>query len=101
MTADGPQRVDEAWGYAVARARGAFVEMYGALLAAVRGLPLFCGFCYTQLADTFQEANGLVTMGRRPKVSLDAIPAMTQGPPAERPEVTWAAAHGGEGEAAP
>ena len=89
-----------AWGYAVARDAGAFFERYAALLAAVRGLPLFCGFCYTQLTDTFQEANGLVTMDRQPKVPVDLVAAVTQGPPAERPEVLWAAAHGGEGGAA-
>ena len=95
----GEDGAEGTWGYAVARDAQAFFERYAALLAAVRGLPLFCGFCYTQLADTFQEANGLVTMDRQPKVPPGLIAAVTQGPPEERPEVLWAAAHGGEGDA--
>ena len=90
---------ESTWGYAVAQDAEAFFERYAALLTAVRTLPLFCGFCYTQLTDTFQEANGLLTMDRRPKVPVDLVAAVTQGPPEERPEVLWAAAHGGEGSA--
>ena len=33
---------------------------------------LFSGFCYTQFADTFQEANGLLYADRTPKIPLDA-----------------------------
>ncbi len=87
------------WGYAVAPDAEAFFQRYGALLATVRRLSIFCGFCYTQLTDTFQEANGLLTMDREPKVPVELVAAMTQGPPEERPEVLWAAAHGGEGSA--
>ena len=93
-----PRRRD-AWGYAVAPDAETFFQRYGALLTTVRRLSLFCGFCYTQLTDTFQEANGLLTMDRRPKVPVELIAAVTQGPPGERPEVLWAAAHGGEGSA--
>ncbi|PAP76188.1 glycoside hydrolase family 2 protein [Rubrivirga marina] len=89
----------DAWGYAVAEDAEVFFQRYGALLTAVRRLSTFCGFCYTQLTDTFQEANGLLTMTREPKVPIELVAAMTQGPPDERPEVLWAAAHGGEGDA--
>ncbi len=88
-----------AWGYAVATDPEGFFQRYGALLTTVRRLATFCGFCYTQLTDTFQEANGLLTMDRVPKVPIDLVAAMTQGPPDERPEVLWAASHGGEGDA--
>jgi hypothetical protein len=30
-------------------------------------LPFVCGFCYTQLTDIEQEANGLLYYNRRPK----------------------------------
>ena len=32
---------------------------------------LFSGFCYTQFADTFQEANGLLRADRTPKIPLE------------------------------
>ena len=32
---------------------------------------LFSGFCYTQFADTFQEANGLLHADRTPKIPLE------------------------------
>jgi len=34
---------------------------------------LFSGFCYTQFADTFQEANGLLTADRTPKIPIEQI----------------------------
>ncbi|HYW49110.1 MAG TPA: hypothetical protein VE861_00820, partial [Gemmatimonadaceae bacterium] len=37
------------------------------------------GFCYTQFTDTYQEANGLLTMNREPKIPLKAIHAATRG----------------------
>ena len=43
------------------------------LLEVVIHTPLFSGFCYTQFADTFQEANGLLCADRTPKISLESI----------------------------
>ena len=34
---------------------------------------MFSGFCYTQFADTFQEANGLLRADRTPKFPLERI----------------------------
>jgi hypothetical protein len=39
---------------------------------------MFSGFCYTQFADTFQEANGLLCADRTPKLPLDMIAAATR-----------------------
>jgi hypothetical protein len=39
---------------------------------------MFSGFCYTQFADTFQEANGLLTADRSPKLPLEKIFAATR-----------------------
>ena len=39
--------------------------------------PLFSGFCYTQFADTFQEANGLLRADRTPKIPLATIARCT------------------------
>ena len=51
---------------------------YGALLDVVANSALFSGFCYTQFADTFQEANGLLYADRTPKIPLEAIARATQ-----------------------
>ena len=42
-------------------------------------IEIFCAFCYTQFTDTFQEANGLSTMDRKPKFPLSAIARATRG----------------------
>ena len=67
----------------------------GARGAAYHGLlrdrpiarPAVAGFCYTQFADTYQEANGLLYADRRPKFSLAQIREATSGGsrPAEPP----------------
>jgi beta-galactosidase/beta-glucuronidase len=65
------------WGYSRAASKEEFLGRYHALLDAVARLTLFSGFCYTQFADTFQEANGLLRADRTPKVPLEAIRAAT------------------------
>jgi hypothetical protein len=40
---------------------------------------MFSGFCYTQFADTFQEANGLLCADRTPKLPIEEIAAATLG----------------------
>jgi beta-galactosidase/beta-glucuronidase len=67
------------WGYSRARSAAEFARQYDALVSTVRSLPLFAGFCYTQFADTYQEANGLLYMDRTPKVPLDQIAVATRG----------------------
>ena len=47
--------------------------MFGRLLETVVHTALFSGFCYTQFADTFQEANGLLYPDRTPKIPLERI----------------------------
>jgi hypothetical protein len=69
----------ETWGYTVCRDPESFARQYEALLAAVRSLGVLSGFCYTQFADTYQEANGLLYIDRRPKVPLEVIAAATHG----------------------
>jgi beta-galactosidase/beta-glucuronidase len=72
------------WGYSVCRDAESFARQYEHLLAAVRSLGLLSGFCYTQFADTYQEANGLLNADRTPKVPLARIRAATAGPSAAR-----------------
>jgi beta-galactosidase/beta-glucuronidase len=76
-----------AWGYASAASEQAFLQQYGALVKAVADAPLLCGFCYTQFADTFQEANGLLRADRSPKTAIELIYQATRVPAAYRPDV--------------
>jgi beta-galactosidase/beta-glucuronidase len=71
---------EQTWGYSRARTPGELRTRYVQLLEVVRSLELFAGFCYTQLADTYQEANGLLYADRTPKVPIDVIAAATRGP---------------------
>jgi hypothetical protein len=41
---------------------------------------MLAGFCYTQFADTYQEANGLLTADRQPKFPLEQISLANRGP---------------------
>src|SRR5204863_3047548 len=41
---------------------------YRELLQVVGSVELLAGFCYTQFADTYQEANGLLYADRAPKL---------------------------------
>ena len=43
------------------------------LIEVARTTAMFSGFCYTQFADTFQEANGLLRSDRTPKFPLTRI----------------------------
>lgn len=65
------------WGYTRAMDEGEFEQLYEQLLHTVIHTALFSGFCYTQFADTFQEANGLLTADRKPKIPLERIQAFT------------------------
>jgi hypothetical protein len=71
--------VKHTWGYKRAATAKEFGKQYADLLAAVRAMPLFCGFCYTQFTDTYQEANGLLYMNRTPKVPIEQIRKATSG----------------------
>jgi beta-galactosidase/beta-glucuronidase len=66
------------WGYSETATAKEFAKLFSELLAAVSTSPFFSGFCYTQFADTFQEANGLLTMDRKPKLPLAQIAAAVQ-----------------------
>jgi hypothetical protein len=56
-----------------------FTERCLTLIEVARTTALFSGFCYTQFADTFQEANGLLTADRQPKIALDRIAEAVRG----------------------
>jgi hypothetical protein len=72
-------RETKAWGYTRCRTGTELAESYARLLAVVRRLAVFSGFCYTQFADTYQEANGLLFADRTPKFPLQDIARATRG----------------------
>ena len=85
-------REQATWGYSRSQTAEQLLERYGALLGVVRNLPALAGFCYTQLTDTYQEANGLLYGDRTPKASLKEIAAATSGTTSDtedRSEVIW------------
>jgi beta-galactosidase/beta-glucuronidase len=76
----------KAWGYSRSDTPEEFAKQYECILKVVRNLALLAGFCYTQFADTYQEANGLLYFDRTPKVPLRRIAEATAGPAAVRPD---------------
>jgi hypothetical protein len=70
--------VSQTWGYTVAHDEAEFEAMYRELLHTVIQTALFSGFCYTQFADTFQEANGLLCADRTPKIPIETIARATR-----------------------
>ena len=70
------------WGYTAVPDGAAFLARYQELLAVVDHATragALAGFCYTQLTDTFQERNGLLSMDRVPKADLAALARATRG----------------------
>lgn len=70
---------DDTWGYSRVGSPRELEKRYTALLRTVHKLDLLCGFCYTQFADTWQEANGLLYANREPKFPIDRIARATRG----------------------
>jgi hypothetical protein len=70
---------EHTWGYMRSETAESFGQQYRELLRVVRSLKLFAGFCYTQFADTYQEANGLLYVDRTPKIPPEEIAAATRG----------------------
>jgi hypothetical protein len=70
---------EDAWGYSRAESAREFEDLYTDLLRTVNSLGLLAGFCYTQFADTYQEANGLLFADRTPKFPLQRMARATTG----------------------
>jgi hypothetical protein len=85
-----------AYGYASAASSEALLVKYAEIIGAILDCETIAGFCYTQLTDTEQEMNGLLTEGRVPKADPDAIRVITRRPSRAVPYVTLAASAAGE-----
>jgi beta-galactosidase/beta-glucuronidase len=72
--------IADAWGYSSARDADDFGARVTGLIGAVADSTVLAGFCYTQLADTGQETNGLLRDDRTPKVPVELLrAAITRG----------------------
>jgi beta-galactosidase/beta-glucuronidase len=68
-----PTYAGDTWGYVTVS------ELVRELFAALQRSPVLAGFCYTQLTDTFQEANGLTDPFRNPKLPVETIRGIVLG----------------------
>jgi beta-galactosidase/beta-glucuronidase len=78
------------WAYSHCATPEAFIGRFQELLRAVRSLELLAGFCYTQFADTYQEANGLLRADRTPKIPLEVIAEAVTGSRSGQPKAEMA-----------
>jgi len=74
---------EHAWGYGTRpRTPEEFIQRFKGLTETLLGNPNICGFCYTQLYDIEQEANGLYTYRRKPKFEPKVIAEIVSQPAA-------------------
>jgi len=67
------------WGYSSTETVDEFRASLAEIFAAVHGSTALSGFCYTQLTDTGQEANGLCDENRVPKLPVEVIRSIVRG----------------------
>lgn len=67
------------WGYTRSYSADVLAERYDRLLETIRTMPIWAGFCYTQLTDTYQEANGLLYADRTPKFDIARMHSANTG----------------------
>jgi len=72
-------REGDEWGYQSVRDLEEYATLVTSLLEVARTTAMFSGFCYTQFADTFQEANGLLYEDRTLKIPLHRIASAVRG----------------------
>jgi hypothetical protein len=70
---------ERTWGYSTAVDAEDFARRLVDLFDAVRGSSALAGYCYTQLTDTVQEANGLLDEHRRPKLPMARLRSIITG----------------------
>lgn len=69
-----PHTVHEhGWGYTTVENEDDWIARITALYDGIRASDFLAGSCYTQLTDTLQETNGLLTAERRPKAPIEDI----------------------------
>jgi len=79
-------KLGQAWhGYSTVADEAEYAERLADLFGAILASPHVAGFCYTQLTDTLQETNGLLTDKREPKLPIETIREMISQPAASVP----------------
>ncbi|MFL5700716.1 MAG: glycoside hydrolase family 2 protein [Ktedonobacteraceae bacterium] len=73
-----PQPSTSWFGYGTVTDPDAFLSKYCELLDAILESSSVAGFCYTQLTDTEQETNGLLSANREPKFDIAAVRLITE-----------------------
>lgn len=61
------------WGYSSATDADDYERRIRAIIEPVKESPVVGGYCWTQLTDTLQEANGLCDEHRRPKLPVETL----------------------------
>lgn len=71
-----PEAGENWFGYGTVTSQEEYLAKYRELVDGVLDCPTIAGFCYTQLTDTMQETNGLLTADREPKLDITALHAI-------------------------
>ncbi|MGS0686321.1 glycoside hydrolase family 2 protein [Nakamurella sp. GG22] len=91
-----PDEGEKWFGYAAVADQPELVSRLAGMIGALLDSSEVAGFCYTQLADTEQESNGLLTADRRPKLDPAVLRRVIAAPakslPAERVDLERAMA---------
>ncbi len=75
-----PTAGEEWFGYATVGSPEEYEQRFSGLVRAVLDNAELGGFCYTQLTDTEQERNGLLTEDRQPKIPVERIRSVLTRP---------------------
>ncbi|GAA5117730.1 hypothetical protein [Pseudonocardia adelaidensis] len=73
------ERCADGWGYTAATDAENWIARITALYDGIRASTYLAGSCYTQLTDTMQETNGLLTAEREPKAPIEQIRKAVRG----------------------
>jgi hypothetical protein len=68
-----PAQGEKWFGYSTAEDSEDLLRRFADLITAIADSPELAGFCYTQLTDTLQERNGLLTEDREPKLDVAKV----------------------------
>jgi beta-galactosidase/beta-glucuronidase len=80
-----PEAGEKWFGYSTASDADDLLRRFADLVGAIAETRELAGFCYTQLTDTLQEANGLLDEHRRPKLDPQKVREIVAQPAAAIP----------------
>jgi beta-galactosidase/beta-glucuronidase len=80
-----PEAGEKWFGYSTASDADDLLRRFADLVGAIAETRELAGFCYTQLTDTLQEANGLLTERREPKLDVEKVHEIVSQPSAAIP----------------